>query len=77
VRSVATSVLLASLLAVLSASACYRREEAQDFAPPDNESTPESAAEMMMTDAERQAEVDQMQDQVLDREFDASEGANE
>ena len=75
-RSVATSLLLASVLAVLSAVGCSRNEESKSYAPPGNASTPESAKEMMMTDAERQQQVEQKQEQAEQKDFDAAEGAN-
>lgn len=65
----------ASLLLVLafSVSGCGEHKVERGLAPPNEEATPEAAADMKKTEHERQQEVLQEEQQKEAEEFDASE----
>ena len=55
---------------VLSVAACGENKVERGLAPPDEQSTPESAADMQKTEQERQQEVQQEMQEKQIEEFD-------
>lgn len=75
-RHIASSLILASLLSVLSLAACGSDEGKRGLTPPDEVAAPDSAAEDAKTEAQRDAENLKQDEATDDREFDAAEGGN-
>jgi hypothetical protein len=76
VRSITTSVLLALLLSLPTLSACGSDEGDRGLTPSDEVSTPESASENRMSEAQREQANEQEEQDLEIQEFDAAEGGN-
>lgn len=74
-RSIATHILLALVLAVAALSACGSDDGDRGLTPSDEVSTPQSQSEERMTEAQRDQANEQEEQDLEIREFDAAEGS--